>query len=67
MTRVEPIEQAIPSDWKRVIRDQPLLAVCAAFAAGVYLGRHHARQLLSAAINLGLATAVEGAQRRFGR
>ena len=65
MTRVEPIERALPSDWKRVIRDQPLLAVCAAFAAGIYLGRHHARQLLSAGVSLGVATAVDEAKRRF--
>ncbi len=65
MTRVEPIERALPSDWKRVIRDQPLLSVCAALAAGIYLGRHHGRQLLSAAVSLGVATAVDEAKRRF--
>ena len=65
MTRVEPIERALPSDWKRVIRDQPLLSVCVALAAGIYLGRHHARQLLSAAVSLGVATAVDEAKRRF--
>ena len=67
MTRVEPIERALPSDWKRVIRDQPLLSVCAALAAGIYLGKHHGRQLLSAAVSLGLTMAVEGTKRRFGR
>ncbi|MEO8191598.1 MAG: hypothetical protein ABI682_14765 [Acidobacteriota bacterium] len=65
MTRVEPIEKALPSDWKRVIRDQPLLSICAAFAAGIYLGRHHARQLLSAAVSLSLSTAMDGAKRHF--
>ncbi|MDQ2979158.1 MAG: hypothetical protein M3R62_08050 [Acidobacteriota bacterium] len=67
MTRVEPIERALPSDWKRVIRDQPLLSVCAALAAGIYLGKHHGRQLLSAAVSLALTTAIEGAKQRFGR
>ena len=50
-----------------MIRDQPLLSVCAAFAAGIYLGKHHGRQLLSAAVSVGLTMAVEGTKRRFGR
>jgi hypothetical protein len=66
MTRVEPIEKALPSEWKKVVRDQPLLAVCAAFAAGVYLGRHHGRQLLSALVSVGIATAVDAGRRRLG-
>jgi hypothetical protein len=66
MTRVEPIERALPSDWKRVIRDQPLLSVFAALAVGIYLGKHHGRQLLSAAVSLALTTAIEGAKHRFG-
>ena len=66
MVRVEPLEKALPSDWRRVVRDQPFLALAAAFAAGVYLGRHHARQLLSAAASVGIAAAVDTARRRFG-
>lgn len=66
MIRVEPIEHAVPSEWKRVVRDQPLLSVCAALAAGVYLGRRHGRQLLSALVSLGIASTVDGMRRRFG-
>jgi hypothetical protein len=66
MLRIEPIERALPSDWKRVVRDQPLLAICAAAATGIYLGRHHGRRLLSAFVSVGIATAVETARQRFG-
>ena len=66
MLRIEPIERALPSDWKRVVRDQPLLAVCAAAAAGIDLGRRHGRQLLAAMVSVALATTVDEAKRRFG-
>jgi hypothetical protein len=66
MLRIEPIERALPSDWKRVVRDQPLLAICAAAAAGIYLGRHHGRRLLSAFVSVGVATAADAARQRFG-
>ena len=66
MIRIEPIERALPSYWKRVVRDQPLLSLCAAVAVGIYLGRHHGRQLLSALVSVGLATTVEEAKKRFG-
>jgi hypothetical protein len=65
MIRVDPLENALPSDWRRVVRDQPLLSVIAAFAAGVYLGKHHARQLFSALVSIGISAAVDGAQKRF--
>ena len=64
--RVDPLEKALPSDWRRVVRDQPLLSVAAAFAAGIYLGKHHARQLFSALVSIGLAAAVDGARKRLG-
>jgi hypothetical protein len=64
--RVEPLEQALPADWRRLVRDQPFLSLAVALAAGIYLGRHHAKQLLSAAASIGVAAAVEGARKRFG-
>jgi len=66
LTRIEPIERAMPSEWKKVVRDQPLLALCGAFAIGVYLGKHHGRQLLSALVSVGISTAVDTGRRRFG-
>jgi uncharacterized membrane protein YebE (DUF533 family) len=66
MVRVEPLEKALPPDWRRLVRDQPLLSVVAGFVAGVYLGRRHGRQLLSALVSIGIAAAVDGAQKRFG-
>lgn len=66
MMRIEPIERALPPDWKRVVRDQPVLAVCAAMAAGIYLGRHHGRRLLAALVSVGIASAVDTARERFG-
>jgi hypothetical protein len=38
----------------------------AALAAGIYLGRHHARQILSAVVSVGVAAAVDQARRRLG-
>jgi len=64
--RVEPLEQALPADWRRLVRDQPLLSVAVALAAGIYLGRHHAKQLFSALASVGIAAAVEGARKRLG-
>ena len=64
--RIEPVERALPPDWKRVIRDQPLLSICAATAAGIYLGRHHGRQLLAAMVSVALASTVDEAKKRFG-
>ncbi|MEO8431417.1 MAG: hypothetical protein ABI592_07895 [Acidobacteriota bacterium] len=63
---MEPLERALPAEWKRVVRDQPFLSLCGALAAGVYLGRRHSRELLSALVSVGLATAVGGVRRRFG-
>lgn len=64
--RIEPVERALPPDWKRVIRDQPLLSICAATAAGIYLGRHHGRQLMAAMVSVALASTVDEAKKRFG-
>jgi hypothetical protein len=65
MMRLEPIEKALPPEWRKVVRDQPVLSMCAAFAVGIYLGRRHAKPLLSAIVSIGIATAVDGARRRF--
>jgi hypothetical protein len=65
MVRVEPLEKALPSDWRRVVRDQPLLSLVAALAAGIYLGKHHGKQLFSALVSMGIAAAVSGARKRI--
>jgi hypothetical protein len=58
MIRIEPLEDSLPKDWRRAIRDHPFLAVSIAAALGVYVGRNHGRQLLSALVRSGLAFGV---------
>lgn len=66
MIRVEPLEKALPPEWRRVVRDQPILAVVTVFVAGVYLGKRHGPRLLSALVSVGVASAVSGARRLIG-
>jgi hypothetical protein len=64
--RIEPIEEAVPREWRRVARDYPLLTLAAAFAAGVYLGRNHGRQLFTALVGVAVTAAVDRAKRASG-
>jgi hypothetical protein len=64
--RIEPIEEAVPREWRRVVRDYPLLSVAAAFATGIYLGRAHGRRLLVAVAGVAVSAALDGAKRAAG-
>lgn len=66
MIRIDPIEDSLPKEWRRAVRDHPWLSVSAAAAAGVYLGRHHGRQLLAALVSVGMAVGVETFRRAIG-
>jgi len=66
MIRIEPIENTLPKDWRRAVRDHPWLSVCAAAAVGFYLGRNHGRQLLSSLVSVGVAVGVEQLRRAVG-
>ena len=64
--RVEPIEEAVPREWRRVVRDYPLLSLAVAAATGVYLGRVHGRRLLVALAGVAVSAAIERAKRAGG-
>ena len=66
MIRIEPLEKTLPKDWRRTVREHPWLALTAAVAAGVYLGRNHGRQLLAAVVSSGLAFGVESVRGALG-
>ena len=64
--RIEPIEEAVPRDWRRVVRDYPMLSMAVALATGVYLGRAHGKRLLVALVGVAVSAAVENARRAAG-
>ena len=66
MIRIEPVEESLPKEWRRAVRDHPWISVSTAAAAGVYLGRNHGRQLLAALVSVGLAVGVETFRRAMG-
>jgi hypothetical protein len=64
--RIEPLEQSLPKDWRRSIRDHPLLSMAGAAIVGVYIGRNHGRQLLAAFVSSGIAFGVESVRGALG-
>ena len=66
MIRIEPLEKSLPKDWRRTVREHPWLCLTAAAVAGVYIGRHHGRQLLAAVVSSGLAFGVQSVRGALG-
>ncbi|HEU5248407.1 MAG TPA: hypothetical protein VFW15_00335 [Thermoanaerobaculia bacterium] len=66
MIRVAAIEKALPDDVRRTARDYPLLTVAGAALLGLYLGRSHGREILSALVGVGLSAGVSSARRLLG-
>ena len=64
--RIEAIEEAVPREWRRVVKDYPLLSLAAALATGVYLGRAHGRRLLVAVAGMAVSAALDSAKRAAG-
>jgi hypothetical protein len=64
--RVEPIEEAVPRQWRRVVRDYPMLSMAVAAATGLYLGRVHGKRLLVAIVGVAVSAAIENARRAAG-
>ncbi len=63
MVRIEPIEQALPREWRGVVRDHPWLAISTAAIVGMYLGRNHGRRLLAAVAATAITAGLENAKR----
>lgn len=66
MIRIEPLEESLPKDWRRAIRDHPLLSMAGAAVVGLYIGRNHGRQLLAALVSSGIAFGVESVRGALG-
>jgi hypothetical protein len=66
VVRIEPLERSLPNDWRRAIRDHPLLSMAGAAIVGVYIGRNHGRQLLAALVSSGIAFGVESVRGAIG-
>lgn len=66
MIRIEALEKTLPKEWRRTVRDHPLLAAAAGAVVGVYLGRNHGRQLLAAIVSSGLAFGAESVRGALG-
>lgn len=66
MIRVAAIEEALPRDLRRSIRDHPVLAITVGALVGWYLGNHHGRQTLSALVGVGLSVGASNARRMLG-
>jgi hypothetical protein len=66
MIRVAAIEEALPRDLRRTVRDHPALAITAGALVGWYLGSHHGRQILSALVGVGLSVGASNARRMLG-
>jgi hypothetical protein len=64
--RVEPIEEAVTRQWRRVVRDYPMLSMAVAAATGLYLGRVHGKRLLVAIVGVAVSAAIENARRAAG-
>ncbi len=61
MLRIKAFEEAVPREWRGVVRDHPVVSAAAAAAAGFYLGRrsrHFGRRLLAAVASTAVAIAI---------
>jgi hypothetical protein len=59
--RIEAFEEAVPREWRGVVRDHPVLSAAAAAATGFYLGRrsrHFGRRLVAAVVSTAIAIAI---------
>jgi hypothetical protein len=64
--RIEPIEDAVPREWRRVVRDYPMLSMALAAATGLYLGRAHGKRLLVAIVGVAVSAAIDSARKAAG-
>jgi hypothetical protein len=69
MMRIEAFEEALPREWRGVVRVYPALSAAAAAAAGFYLGRrsrHFGRRLLAAVVSTAVAIAIRQVRQAAG-
>jgi hypothetical protein len=67
--RIEAFEEAVPREWRGVVRDYPVLSAAAAAAAGFYIGhrsRHFGRRLLAAVVSTAIAIAIRQVRQAAG-
>ena len=69
MFRIDAFEEALPREWRGVVRDYPALSAAAAAATGFYLGRrsrHIGRRLMAAFVSTAIAIAIRQLRRVAG-
>jgi hypothetical protein len=69
MLRIDVFEEALPREWRGVVRDYPALSAAAAAATGFYLGRrsrHFGRRLVAAVVSTAIAIAIRQVRRVAG-
>jgi hypothetical protein len=69
MLRIDAFEEALPREWRGVVRDHPAFSAAAAAAAGFYLGRrsrHFGRRLVAAVVSTAIAIAIRQLRRVAG-
>jgi hypothetical protein len=67
--RIDAFEEALPREWRGVVRDYPALSAAAAAATGFYLGRrsrHFGRRLVAAVVSTAIAIAIRQLRRVAG-
>jgi hypothetical protein len=69
MLRIDAFEEALPREWRGVVRDHPALSAAAAAATGFYIGRrsrHIGRRLVAAVVSTAIAIAIRQLRRVAG-
>ena len=70
MIRIQAFEEALPREWRGVVRDYPALSAAAAAATGIYLGRrsrNFGRRLAAAVVSTAIAVAIRMLRQAAGQ
>ncbi|HTD51669.1 MAG TPA: hypothetical protein VK780_01470 [Thermoanaerobaculia bacterium] len=69
MFKIQAFEEAVPREWRGVVRDYPVLSAAAAAAAGFYVGRRSrrfGRRLVAAVVSTAIAVAIRQLRQAAG-
>jgi hypothetical protein len=66
MIRVSALEEALPKDLRRTVRDHPVIALSVGALAGFYLGKGFGREILTALVGVGISAGATNARRMLG-
>jgi uncharacterized protein YcfJ len=66
MIRVSALEEALPRDLRRTVRDHPVIALTVGALAGYYLGKGFGREILTALVGVSISAGATNARRMLG-